>query len=64
MSDIVRGVSVVVHIRCTVFWVQHYQNGNSYWHFGVKGKGKLVPVIFLTEHHAMKVYWGNISMHS
>jgi hypothetical protein len=24
-----------------------------------KGKGKVVPVIFLTEHHAMKAYWGN-----
>jgi hypothetical protein len=23
-----------------------------------KGKGKIVPVIFLTEHHAMKAYWG------
>jgi hypothetical protein len=25
----------------------------------VKGKGKVVPVlVFLTEHHAMKAYWG------
>jgi hypothetical protein len=24
----------------------------------VKVKGKVVPVLFLTEHHAMKVYWG------
>jgi hypothetical protein len=23
-----------------------------------KGKGKVVPVLFLTEHHAMKAYWG------
>jgi hypothetical protein len=23
-----------------------------------KGKGKIVPVIFITEHHAMKAYWG------
>jgi hypothetical protein len=23
----------------------------------VKGKGKVVPVLFLTEHHAMKAYW-------
>jgi hypothetical protein len=22
-------------------------------------KGKVVPVLFLTEHHPMKVYWGN-----
>jgi hypothetical protein len=24
----------------------------------VKGKGKVVCVLFLTEHHAMKAYWG------
>jgi hypothetical protein len=24
----------------------------------VKGKGKVVPMPFLTEHHAMKAYWG------
>jgi len=23
-----------------------------------KGKGKVVPVPFLTENHAMKAYWG------
>jgi hypothetical protein len=23
-----------------------------------KGKGKVVPVLFSTEHHAMKAYWG------
>jgi hypothetical protein len=23
-----------------------------------KGKGKAVPVLILTEHHAMKAYWG------
>jgi hypothetical protein len=32
----------------------------------VKGKGKVkgqvVPVLFLTEHHAMKAYWGNGSI--
>jgi hypothetical protein len=27
--------------------------------FYVKVKGKVVPVLFLTEHHAMKAYWGN-----
>jgi hypothetical protein len=28
-------------------------------------KGKVVPVLFLTEHHAMKTYWGsgNIAPH-
>jgi len=25
----------------------------------VKGKGKVVPVLFLTEHHAMKAYWSS-----
>jgi hypothetical protein len=24
-----------------------------------KGKGKVVPVLFLTEHNAMKAYWGS-----
>jgi hypothetical protein len=24
----------------------------------VKVKGKVVPALFLTEHHAMKAYWG------
>jgi hypothetical protein len=24
-----------------------------------KGKDKIVPVLFLIEHHAMKAYWGN-----
>jgi hypothetical protein len=23
-----------------------------------KGKGKVVPVLLLTDHHAMKAYWG------
>jgi len=23
-----------------------------------KGKGKVAPVLLLTEHHAMKAYWG------
>jgi hypothetical protein len=23
------------------------------------GKGKVVPVLFLTEHHTLKVYWGS-----
>jgi hypothetical protein len=25
----------------------------------VKVKGKVVPVLFLAEHHAMKAYWGS-----
>jgi hypothetical protein len=27
-----------------------------------KGKSKAVPVLFLTEHHAPKAYWGNRSI--
>jgi hypothetical protein len=27
-----------------------------------KGKGKVVPVLFLTEHDAMKAYWGGGSI--
>jgi hypothetical protein len=26
---------------------------------GYKGKGKVVPVFFLAEQHAMKAYWGS-----
>jgi hypothetical protein len=31
------------------------------WHFEAKckGKGQVVPVLLLTEHHAMKAYWGS-----
>jgi hypothetical protein len=25
----------------------------------VNTKGEVVPVLFLTEHHAMKAYWGS-----
>jgi len=25
----------------------------------LKGKSKVVPVFFLSEHHAMKAYWGS-----
>jgi len=28
----------------------------------VKGKGKVVPVLLLTEHHAMNAYWGSGSI--
>jgi len=27
-----------------------------------KAKGKVVPVFLLTEHHAMKAYWGSRSI--
>jgi len=32
---------------------------------GKKGKGKDVPMLFLTEHHAKKAYWwsGDIVLH-
>jgi hypothetical protein len=25
----------------------------------MSGKGKVVPVLFLNEHHSMKAYWGS-----
>jgi hypothetical protein len=31
-------------------------------HIAVRVKGKVVPVLFLTEHHAMKAYWENGSI--
>jgi len=31
--------------------------------YGGKGKGKTVPVLPLTEHHAMKAYWGSGGKH-
>jgi hypothetical protein len=27
--------------------------------FSCKGKGKVVPALLLTEHHAVKAYWGS-----
>jgi hypothetical protein len=31
----------------------------------IKSKGKVVPVLFLTKHHAMKAYWGvEVWLHS
>jgi hypothetical protein len=32
---------------------------DSFHDKGCKGKGKVVPVLFLTQHHAMKAYWGS-----
>jgi hypothetical protein len=32
---------------------------NSYIFIVGKGKGIVVPVLFVTEHHAMKAYWGS-----
>jgi hypothetical protein len=32
---------------------------NAVKNLGVKGKGKVVPVLPLNEHHAMKAYWGS-----
>jgi hypothetical protein len=31
----------------------------------VKGKGKFCPCAFLTDHHAMKAYWGvEVKLHA
>jgi hypothetical protein len=31
---------------------------NALQHTKAKGKGKVIPVLFLTEHHTMKACWG------
>jgi hypothetical protein len=36
-----------------------YGTANLYYLPDIKGKGKVAPVIFFTEHHAMKAYWGS-----
>jgi hypothetical protein len=33
-----------------------------YYVTNLLGKGKFVPLLFLTEHHAMKAYWGSRSI--
>jgi hypothetical protein len=33
--------------------------GNKFFMTKGKGKGKVVPVLFLTEHHTMQAYWGS-----
>jgi hypothetical protein len=35
---------------------------NSTHLFKVKGKGIVIPVLILTEHHAMEAYWGSGSI--
>jgi len=47
----------IFHIRA--HWTDFDEMG--YWEFTlkVKGKGKVFPVLTLTEHHAMKAYWGS-----
>jgi hypothetical protein len=39
-------------------YVINGQTQSFHYAFMLRVKGKVVPVIFLTEHHAMKAYWG------
>jgi hypothetical protein len=32
--------------------------GSFAFTFSLKGKGKVIPVLFLTDHYAIKAYWG------
>jgi len=40
------------------YLVKHREYFNIYYKKAVSHPGKGVPVPFLTEHHAMKAYWG------
>jgi hypothetical protein len=41
-------------------WVGHFGTGpNISILIFIKGKGEVVPVLFLTEHRAVKAYWGS-----
>jgi hypothetical protein len=39
--------------------VMNYELGRMCKEAVIKGKGKVVSLLFLTEHHAMKTYWGS-----
>jgi hypothetical protein len=43
------------NIKCFVILVMNGTTGIV----TIEGKVKVVPVLFLTEHHAMKAYWGS-----
>jgi hypothetical protein len=43
----------------TLFWLEDVKGRDHSEDLGVDGKGKVVPCAFLTEHQAMKVYWGS-----
>jgi hypothetical protein len=49
-------------MKCTSYEAPHYVAFSSLPPLSPlkgKGKGKVVPVLFLTEHHAMKAYRGS-----
>jgi hypothetical protein len=47
-----RGFINVTELVITAFYVSTVKRAE------IKVKGKVVPAIFLAEHHAMKAYWG------
>jgi hypothetical protein len=49
LYDMSKGMKVILSI---IYWVMMSCQG-------VEGKGKVAPVLFLTEHHAMKADWGS-----
>jgi len=51
-QNVVNGIILFSHIFHLILSV-YYIRGKG------KGKGKDVPLLLLTEHHAMKAYWGS-----
>jgi hypothetical protein len=48
------------HLHVRAYWCISYASSSLCENkFFLKGKGNIVPVLFLTEHHAMKAYCGN-----
>jgi hypothetical protein len=64
---LLRGSSVLRILHCpfstrSVGWESSFvtvsDGENDNYEVSAKSKGKVVPVLPLTEHHAMKAYWG------
>jgi hypothetical protein len=49
----------VIMLTANILNKQLWKEDNG-WSFslGLEGEGEVVPVLPLTEHHAMKAYWG------
>jgi len=44
----------------TIFWLENMKGKDNLEDLGIrKSKGKVIHVLFLTEHKAMKAYWGS-----
>jgi len=47
-------------VRFVPFVFQEYRDRSHFLKTKqCRGKGKVVPVLLLTEHHAIKAYWGS-----